>query len=494
MAGRIINPNTVRQIERQIANQTQTRENLLPVWDENGQLVAYERAADVSKLSGLNRSTNLAKMIGVWRGRQAEELLAQEVNKELVDNLHEIWQIGMQEGRQKEFVNIAELGSNSADDRVLIEATNLIPRQARDYIKDTFGTGEFWVRRDMLLDTFGARQASVGDLFSGKTRWNPKIASEFEKISVGIFGKNAYVGMVSTEKNIQELVANAKNMIVVKSVIVPAANMVSNMLQLLNRGVPLRHVLKGVPAKTAEINSYIQRRNREINLEADLRAAIGKNDLVEIRKIKNQLRSLTDSYKRMSIWPLIEAGEFSAISNGQVTEEDLAIADGKWTDWIERKVKDLPPGLRTITRYGMVSRDTALFQGLARAVQYGDFVGKSILYDDLVSRKKVSRTDAVATVNEAFVNYNKLAGRDRQYLESVGLLWFWNYKLRIIKEAVWTLRHNPLRSLLTMGVPVGSPLGDNFISVLLEDRLGWSMGPGMAWNSLSLNPWMNAVR
>lgn len=499
MAGRVDDAKVVRLLEQQIANQRPTRENLLPVFDENMKVVAFERAADVSKLKSLNRSTDLSQMIGVWRGRQAEELLADQSNKELVDNLHTTWQRDLKAGKQAEYVNIARLGSTAKDDPVLIEAANLIPHQTREYIKEVYGPEEFWVRRDMLLDTFGARQASVGDLFTGKTRWHPKVVSEFEKLAVGMFsiagkGNYAYSGLVSAEKNVQELVANAKNMIVVKSVIVPAANMVSNMFQLLNRGVPLRHILKGVGAKTAEINDYIKRRHREINLEADLRAATGRNDLTLMRKLENEIRSIQDSYRRMSIWPLIEAGEFSAISNGQVTAEDLALADGKWTGWVERKAQELPVGLRTAARYGLVTRDTALFQGLARSVQYGDFVAKAILYDDLTKRKKAASKEAVATVNEAFVNYNHLAGRDRQYLESVGLLWFWNYKLRIMKEAVYMLRHNPLRSLLMVGVPVGAPITDNLMSVLLDDRLGFSIGPAMGWNSLSLNPWINMAR
>ncbi len=207
-------------------------------------------------------------------------------------------------------------------------------------------------------------------------------------MAAGVFGKDAYKWMVSAEKNIQEAVSTAKTMIVVKSVIVPAANLVSNMIQLLNRGVPVRHILKGVPAKTAEINSYIKRRGREIDLEADLRAAKGRNDIVAIRKLENEIRSLQDSYRRMSIWPLIEAGEFSAISNGQVTAEDLALADGEWANWVERKVASLPDALRTPARYALVTRDTALFQGLARSVQYGDFVAKAILYDDLIAGRR----------------------------------------------------------------------------------------------------------
>ena len=104
-----------------------------------------------------------------------------------------------------------------------------------------------------------------------------------------------------------------------------------------------------------------------------------------------------------------------------------------------------------------------MFQALSRSVQYGDFIMKAILYDDLVNRQtsditgkhvKISSKDAIATVNQAFVPYNHLSGRGRHYLESMGLLWFYNYKLRIMKESAYLLRHNPLRSLLTVAVPV----------------------------------------
>jgi hypothetical protein len=131
-------------------------------------------------------------------------------------------------------------------------------------------------------------------------------------------------------------------------------------------------------------------------------------------------------------------------------------------------------------------------------VQYGDFIAKAILYDDLVNRKKVTSHEAVATVSEAFVNYNRLAGRSRQYLESVGLQWFFHYKLRIMKEAVYLLRHNPLRSLLTLAVPtlpvigdIGSPVMDNVLTMGVNGKLGYSIGPHMGLGSFRLNPWLN---
>ena len=496
-AGLITDKKEIRMVQRLQANAKAGTEELSEVYDEFGNVAAIERRADPAMLAKTDRSTNLADMIGAWRGRQAEELMAQQVNVEVIDELKRVWDQGVADKHQNEFVNIGTLDPK-VDDPILVEAAGLLPRQTVKYAESVFGKGVLMVRRDLLKDTFGARQASVGDLFTGNTRWNPKVAKHFEKIAVGLFGyagKDAFTTLVGSEQNIQDVVSGIKQTIVVRSVIVPVANMTFNMFQLLNRGVPLTTVIRGMGAKTAEINSYVKKRKREIDLEADLRAARGKKDDGAVLRIESQLQSIKDSYTRMSIWPLIEAGEFSAISSGQVTAEDLALSDGRWSNFLEKKINSLDGPLREIARYGLVTRDTALFQGLARAVQYGDFVAKAVLYDDLVKRKKVDSKDAVAQVNEAFVNYNRSPGRSRQYLESVGLLWFYNYKLRILKEAVFMLRNNPVRSLLMLSLPgIGSPMMDNVVTKGLEGNLPDSIGPSMAFGSWQLNPWINAVR
>ena len=97
----------------------------------------------------------------------------------------------------------------------------------------------------------------------------------------------------------------------------------------------------------------------------------------------------------------------------------------------------------------MITKDTALFQGLNRAVQYGDFIAKAVLYDHLTQNKGMSKEDALKVIAEEFVNYNRLPGRSRDFVESMGLLWFYNYKLRIMKVAA--LRNKPVNAL-SLGV------------------------------------------
>jgi len=49
---------------------------------------------------------------------------------------------------------------------------------------------------------------------------------------------------------------------------------------------------------------------------------------VRRKRLEAEKAALEDASRRMSIWPMIEAGEFSTISEG-LTEADAAISQGK---------------------------------------------------------------------------------------------------------------------------------------------------------------------
>ncbi|QIW87281.1 virion RNA polymerase [Agrobacterium phage OLIVR1] len=487
VSGRITDPTKIAQITRLIKNQKPTSEPLLPVYNEDGQIIAYERAMDPAMNAYLNKSTDLLDMAGVWRGRQVEEKLAQVYNDKLISNLSDIWNAAKKEKRTGEFV---DLGTST--DPIHVDTWKLIPDSVRAEIKNKFGKDGFMVRRDMINDAVGFRSASVGDLWTGDTRISDATAKRVSDIAMGIFGKDAYQKLVGFERSLQNIVTELKVLIVVKSVVVPVSNALSNVYQLMHRGVPLRAIYNGMTQKTTETNDYVKRRVQEVQLDADLKAAQGRNDSVAIRKISNKIEAIRDSYKRMSIWPLIEAGEFSAITEGGVSNDDL-----KLSSIIDRATKYIPDGLRTPYRYGVLTKDTALYKGMAKAVQYSDFLAKAVLYDDLTKRQKMSKEEALGRINEEFVNYNRYAGRVRNYTESIGLIWFWAFKIRSLKIAVSMIRENPARSLLMGFMPpslplvgnVGDPISDNILTVALEGRLDNSIGPSTGLRAPTLNPW-----
>lgn len=495
VAGRITDKPSVDRITKALARGERGNEPLLPVYDDKGNVVAYEQSIDPNMLKHIEGENHLARAIGVWRGRQVEEAKAQRFNDMLIENLHKMYEddIKMSPSNKSQYVNL--FGSKL--DPVTADALKLMNSETRQKAENLFGQGELWVRRDMLNDALGYRAASVGDAWSGNSRWSPETLDTFKKAMLGVFGNRAYKYTMGGENLVQNLVKEAKTLIVVKSVVVPAVNFLANLYQMVARGVPVKNIAKSIPQKTAEINQYLKSRLRQVDAEAELRAATNPN---QIRKLKVEIQSITDSHKRMSIWPLLEAGEFSSIADAGIGRDDILITEGKLHEYMEKLADKLPKSVRTAGRYALITKDTALFQGIQKTVEYSDFIAKAIIYDELTQRKGKTREEALGRVTEEFVNYDRLPGRFRGYMESVGLMWFYNFKIRSAKVAVSMIRNNPVHAAMAMLAPtptmfgnVGLPIQDNIFSIAAKGGLDYSWGFGQGLRAHNLNPWMNLV-
>lgn len=495
VAGRITDKPSVDRITKALARGERGNEPLLPVYDDKGNVVAYEQSIDPNMLKHIEGENHLARAIGVWRGRQVEEAKAQRFNDMLIENLHSMYEndIKMSASNKSQYVNL--LGTKL--DPVTADALKLMNSETRRKAESLFGNGELWVRRDMLNDALGYRAASVGDAWSGNSRWSPETLDTFKKAMLGVFGNRAYKYTMGGENLVQNLVKEAKTLIVVKSVVVPAVNFLANLYQMVARGVPVKNIAKSIPQKTAEINQYLKSRLRQVDAEAELRAATNPN---HIRKLKAEIQSISDSHKRMSIWPLLEAGEFSSIADAGIGRDDILITEGKIHEYMDKLADKLPKSVRTAGRYALITKDTALFQGIQKTVEYSDFIAKAIIYDELTQRKGKTREEALGRVTEEFINYDRLPGRFRGYMESVGLMWFYNFKIRSAKVAVSMIRNNPVHAAMAVLAPtptmfgnVGLPIQDNIFSVAAKGGLDSSWGFGQGLRAHNLNPWMNLV-
>lgn len=493
VAGRITDKPSVDRITKALARGERGNEPLLPVYDANGNVVAYEQSIDPNMLKHIEDENHLARAIGVWRGRQVEEAKAQRFNDMLIENLHSMYEndIKMSASNKSQYVNL--LGSKL--DPVTADALKLMNSETRQKAESLFGPGELWVRRDMLNDALGYRAASVGDAWSGNSRWSPETLDTFKKAMLGVFGNRAYKYVMGGENLVQNLVKEAKTLIVVKSVVVPAVNFLANLYQMVARGVPVKNIAKSIPQKTAEINQYLKSRLRQVDAEAELRAATNPN---QIRKLKAEIQSISDSHKRLSIWPLLEAGEFSSIADAGIGRDDILITEGKLHEYMDKLADKLPKSVRNAGRYALITKDTALFQGIQKTVEYSDFIAKAIIYDELTQRKGKTREEALGRVTEEFINYDRLPGRFRGYMESVGLMWFYNFKIRSAKVAVSMIRNNPVHAAMAMLAPtptmfgnVGLPIQDNIFSISAQGNLGYSFGFGQGLRAHNLNPWLN---
>jgi hypothetical protein len=483
-------------------NRSRFKEALMPVFDEDGQLYAYERHMKPEHIAKLNQSTDIGEMIGAWLGRQAEEELADQMNGMLLDKLQEDWERSKLDGTSAEYVDLSQRSS----DRLFEDARQLVPFDVMAEAQKKFGADGFMVRKNLLNNVLGYRLPTVADLWTENTNVPAPVRKAFRDTVTTLFGlvghgNDAYRYLVTAEKGWQLAISMAKNTIVVSSVVVPVTNLASNFIQLLVNGVSPIDIYKGMKTKLVEIEQFQRHQKQRISLRAEM-ARFRKNPEA-MRRLNAQMKRLDDADHRMTIWPLIEAGAFSTISEG-LTQVDDALTSGNWAKWLQSQAERIPAKLGTVGRYALVTRDTALFQGMARATQYGDFLARAVLYDHTTKRQGMDKTAALRLVNEEFVNYNFLPGRSRSYLESMGMTWFFAFKLRTMKVALRHLRERPLSVLLASGgmsqdivdlplVDIGLPVNDNMVSAVLNGQLDYMTGPDKLFGAHELNIWYNLL-
>lgn len=494
IAGRVISAPVITEINKVIKQDSNNHQALMPVFDSLGTIVAYEKALDPEQLARVETNQNLADLLGSWQGRQVEERMAFEINKSVIDHAQNMYE----QGNKDEFVDVLS-DKFKKDYPVYANAISVMSKQTRQYITDNY-KGKLYIRRDLLRDVVGYRAATVGDIWTGTSNWKPEHLKGAKEFVGTLFGKDTYNYLVRAEEGWQDLVAMARTNIVVRSVIVPVVNAMSTYLQVIANGVGPIEAARAIPRITMEIHRYSESYMQQIQLEADARAA---TDPRERNRIQARIQAISDSHKRMSIWPLLEAGEFSTIADVGMTSKELELTSGNLSGYIQNKIDSMSDeGMKNLLRYGLITEDTPIFAALQKSVQYGDFIGKAILYENLTKKQGWSKEQALAKITEEFINYDLLAGRGREYAENMGLLWFYNFKVRSAKIAVSMLRNNPVFALFATMMPTpfagtigeaGTPIGDNIFTKLAEGSLGYSIGLDQGLNAPSLHPINNLV-
>jgi hypothetical protein len=436
-----------------------------------------------------NRNTHFGEMLGAMGGRQEEERQAKDFNRQLIKEVKAAYDADLD--RHDEYVNIA----TSKDPIHKDTWDSSIPRDMKDDLIEAFGQADFFpVRKDMIPMVVGYRNVGPSDLWTGVSRIPEPVQKAITDTMTAIYGRKFYEHVMKASNVWTSVISELKVLIVVKSVVVPAMNLSSNIVQLSMKGVPMRTIATLGTKKFVEINKYFENQNKGFELQSKIRAS--DND-IEKARMRAQLENIKAANRRMTIWPLIEAGEFPTISEG-LTDLDVSLKEGKFVEWIEAQAEKLPEGVRTAGRYAVVSKSTSLYKGLNRTIQYGDFLAKAILYDDMVNRRGLNQAQALGEITEEFVNYNIPAGRSRTFLENFGLAWFHNFKIRSLKPAVKAIRDNPLRAVMgTLMVEqfsfLGSPITDNVAATIVDGRFENSLGLGVGLRAPSLNPWYALV-
>ena len=448
-----------------------------PIMDRLGKVTGVKAALN-NKLKDQFKETveKGYESIGNYYARIGEERIVSNNNIEYVKQLNQAYQQDHNKAGYVKLDGNYKAKGNSNEDARFEKAINefyyQLPMVTRNYIDSI---GGLYVKRNELDNIIGYNQASITDIFTGKSGLPDFIQKPVRAVATVIlqdlFGMNPAQFLKYLERGFSEVAALSKDYVLVRSGIVPLQNILSNVIHLWNTGIPVNKIAPLMLEGYKEAKRYTEL-HKEL-LAA--RHAILVDGITPQEKERNRAkaRALEVSLEKLSVAPLIRAGlltSISDLSNDTVKEDDefSLLTKAMEKSGIKEMRKHTPELVKSL----MVYKGSKGHNIMSQFMDYGDFVAKYALYQHLTQGKGIDSTKAMNVVRDEFVNYSMNRGREFDWANKVGLTWFLSYKLAIQKIIYRNLRRNTLRTLATWaGGNVARDVGLGIIQTVPQQRL-----------------------
>lgn len=443
---------------------------LQPVMNQAGTIVGYSyQIPRAIKEAHLDVDNDFTKVLAAWEGHIAEQTLAKKFNADLLKMMKQQFEDDARQGNAYQYTTI----SKNSQDEQLAEIWTLMPDDMKAEAKKLFKNGEIKVRKDLLNNAFGYRAPSILEMWTRNSKAAKQWQGAFEQIAETFIGKNAMRYLRLGERGLMELVSAAKNWIIVKSVVVAVVNILSNLNHAISLGMNPVRMVKDISIAVLAAEEY--RKNEKEIFELMHYLTSGYN-ASKAEEYKARISELRDEQARNPVTELIKAGMLPTVAEDLGQQDDYSLMD-KLFDKMNGIFDKVPDSVKKVASEVAISRDSRIYYLLNRGVQYGDFASKYAVYQHLTkySKTPMDKQSAMNKIRDEFVNYDILPSRTRYYLDAIGLTWFLNYKIRIQKIILRTIRENPVRGLLMMlgsGLPL--PSDANLVTGSLDYNLGIS--------------------
>ena len=427
-----------------------------PVINRLGIITGYE--VDVSneqRDAFIETTENDIAAIGNYQARLVEEGIVAKNNEDNIKVLNQVYQ---QSRDKKLFTRIdgqAKPRSNKPSDVQYAQRLNdfyySLPAQTRALIDSQDG---LMVHTHEVDNLIGYYQASTADLFTG-TSGLPEpvqkafvgVMKEFYKIH-GV--KSPAVLLRQTGRFTSEFASLTKDFILNRSMVVPAQNMLSNVLQLVTAGVPVNKVIPLMIEGYRNAKAYTTNQSKIISIEHQL--ATRKLSLPEQAKLKAEIKMLEQANNRNPARVLVQNGILTSVTDLSITNDK---EDNQFSmfDQLSKKVgldkvqSAVPQGVKEV----LIQDGTKMHNVMMQLMDYGDFTAKYALYQHMVNTRGLDSEHAINVIRDEFVDYAMNRGREFDWMNKVGLTWFLSYKLAIQKIFFRNLRRNALRTMAVWG-------------------------------------------
>jgi len=298
-----------------------------------------------------------------------------------------------------------------------------------------------------------------------------------------IFGKKAAMRVRQGEELMQALATTVKDIIVIKSGMVTLGNMLSNVVLLSMKGVPIQDILKGHKDSYVAMKAYKDANQAVEQVKLTLRNA--KLSPAKRANLEVELVRLEDELSSNPVIRLVDQGLLSTI----VEDIDVEAQEYRLRDRVKRKgreagiserfddaVNKIPKGLREAGKEALVLQGSNLYEFLSESAQFSDFGARYVLFNKLI-KDGISEDEAAGKVMDVFIDYDLPTHKGIQYLNDMGLLMFSKYLIRVQKIILQTVAENPGRFMVWT-------IFQNFfgdVSDITDSAIGIETNPMTRW-------------
>lgn len=442
---------------------TSNKNYMAPVINNQGEVSDYRylMSRDV-KDNILERDNRFDQILGSVAGSMLDKQTAPQQNEQAIQALFDQYDAETPEQQER----YLEIGPKVADP-VMRENWNLLPQEAKDAAKRIWGGEKMYIRPDVLDMMFGYRKYSLSNVFDKDADERNAMEQLFVHIAETIMRGIGYnkglrgqelVNYVAKAKLAtrraedvwQEIVKEAKDIIVVRSGVVLLGNISSNLTLLSGLGVSIKDIVNHHKVAIKAASAYAEDSARLSQIETMLESGYIEGDIAELQQEANQLK---DALNRNPVKELIDAGLMPTIVEDMAADEDIYSYKNRLARKTDKFTSKLNPAVKAAAKFAYISPTTKLYQGLNRTTQLSDFVARYTLYHHVIDRKvnPMSKEEAIRFASDAFVNYDIPSHRTVQYLNDMGVVMFTKYYLRIQKVLMKMFRENPARALMMIG-------------------------------------------
>jgi hypothetical protein len=262
------------------------------------------------------------------------------------------------------------------------------------------------------------------------------------------FGPKGTQVFLAAEQAIKEGVATAKDFIIVRSLVVAYQNALASMHLVIANGIPPTRLFKWYRQGMREVRAFNELQRQVMALRIQI---AGTTDQVEKERLRTLQTGKLNSIKRLSIYPLIEAGELSDLPEGldeQISHSYL----GDLAGWMDKHLKEkIHPKAPKVLANAIFAKDSTLHDALSKAIQAGDFLARYTIYQHMIEQG-ASVENARDTVRDELVSYQTNPGRLRAGLETYGMIYWSQFTLRAQSVLLNRFRKNPFSFFVSQGL------------------------------------------